>query len=52
MNINAVNSGKEIIPLYSKAYSYEMGVLSSNNEIKKATNFVRNILYTHFLSKK
>ena len=46
MNINAVNSGKEIIPLYSKAYSYEMGALSSNNEIKKATNFVSNILNT------
>ncbi len=46
MNINAVNNGKEIIPLYSKAYSYEMGALSSNNEIKKATNFVSDILET------
>ena len=44
MNINAVNNNKEIIPLYSKAYSYEMGALSSNNEIKKATKFVSEIL--------
>lgn len=36
LNINAINAHKEICPLYSKAYSYEMGALSSNNEIKKA----------------
>lgn len=36
LNINAVSGGKETTPLYSKAYSYEMGALSSNNEIKKA----------------
>jgi len=36
ININAVNLYKETTPLYSKAYSYEMGALSSNNEIKKA----------------
>lgn len=36
LNINAINTHKEITPLYSKAYSYEMGALSSNNEIKKA----------------
>ena len=46
MNINAINSYKEIIPLYSKAYSFEMGALSSNNEIKKATKFVSKILET------
>jgi len=46
MNINAINNGKDIIPLYSKAYSYEMGALSSNNEIKKATKFVSEILQT------
>lgn len=40
LNINAINIHKEITPLYSKAYSYEMGALSSNNEIKKA---VRNV---------
>ena len=41
LNINAINSHKEITPLYSKAYSYEMGALSSNNEIKKAVNQVK-----------
>lgn len=40
LNINAINSDKEITPLYSKAYSYEMGALSSNNEIKKAVKEV------------
>jgi len=36
LKINTINVHKEITPLYSKAYSYEMGALSSNNEIKKA----------------
>jgi hypothetical protein len=40
LNINAINTYKEITPLYSKAYSYEMGALSSNNEIKKAVKSV------------
>lgn len=41
LNINAINTHKEITPLYSKAYSYEMGALSSNNEIKKAVREVK-----------
>jgi len=41
LNINAINNHKEIAPLYSKAYSYEMGALSSNNEIKKAVCHVK-----------
>jgi len=36
LNINTINIHNEITPLYSKAYSYQMGALSSNNEIKKA----------------
>jgi hypothetical protein len=44
LNINAINRFKEITPLYSKAYSYEMGALSSNNEIKKAVRVVDNHL--------
>ena len=40
LNINAVNIHKEMTPLYSKAYSYEMGALSSNNEIIKAVREV------------
>lgn len=40
LNINAINSHKEITPLYSKAYSFEMGALSSNNEIKCAVQAV------------
>jgi len=40
LNINAINSHKEISPLYSKAYSYEMGALSSNMEIKNAVKDV------------
>ena len=35
-NINAIIAHMGITPLYSKAYSYEMGALSSNNEVKKA----------------
>jgi hypothetical protein len=41
LNINAISSYNEITPLYSKAYSYQMGALSSNNEIKKAVRYVR-----------
>ena len=41
ININSINSHKEITPLYSKAYSFEMGALSSNNEIKKAVRQVK-----------
>ncbi len=41
LNINATTLHKEITPLYSKAYSYEMGALSSNNEIKKAVREVK-----------
>jgi hypothetical protein len=41
LNINAINAHKEITPLYSKAYSYEIGALSSNNEIKKAVRDVK-----------
>jgi len=44
LNINVVNSSKEIKPLYSKAYSFEMGAKSENNEIKYATNFITNII--------
>lgn len=41
LNINAITDHKETTPLYSKAYSYEMGALSSNNEIKKAVREVK-----------
>ena len=41
LNINAISHDREITPLYSKAYSYEMGALSSNNEIKKAVRDVK-----------
>lgn len=41
LNINAIGDHKQITPLYSKAYSYEMGALSSNNEIKKAVRDVK-----------
>lgn len=44
LNINAINTHKEITPLYSKAYSYQMGALSSNNEIKKAVREVQKHL--------
>jgi len=42
LNINAISTYKELTPLYSKAYSYKMGALSSNNEIKKAVMEVKN----------
>jgi len=41
LNINAVNVHKEISPLLGRAYSYEMGALSSNNEIKEAVRKVK-----------
>jgi len=41
LNINAINGHKEMTPLYSKAYSYEMGALSSNDEIKKVVLAVK-----------
>ncbi len=44
LNINAINTHKEMTPLYSKAYSYEMGALSSNNEIKKAVRDVKRYI--------
>lgn len=40
LNINAINTHEEISPLSSTAYSYEMGSLSSNNEIKNAVKEV------------
>jgi len=44
LNINAIGSNKEMTPLFSKAYSYEMGALSSNKEIKKAVCQVNEYL--------
>tara|TARA_R110002049_G_scaffold5422_2_gene37573 strand:- start:6345 stop:6914 length:570 start_codon:yes stop_codon:yes gene_type:complete len=41
LNINAINGHKEMTPLYGKAYSYEVGALGSNNEIKKSVAQVR-----------
>jgi len=35
LNVNAVNSDKEITPLVSKAYSFEIGAYSGNQELKK-----------------
>jgi len=43
LNVNVINSSKEIKPLYSKAYSFEMGAKSENNEIKSAASFIKNI---------
>lgn len=40
INVTAINGLKEMAPLYSKAYSYEMGTLSSNREIKDAVGTV------------
>lgn len=42
LNINAINAHREITPLHSKAYSFEMGALSSNNEIKNAVRGVKH----------
>ena len=36
LNINAVKADKEMSPLMGRAYSYKMGALSSNEEIKEA----------------
>jgi hypothetical protein len=41
LNINAINTHKEMTPLYSKAYSFQMGALSSNNEIKNGVREVK-----------
>ena len=41
LNVNVVNSNNEIKPLYSKAYSFEMGAKSETNEIKFAANFIK-----------
>lgn len=41
LNVNVVNSYNEIKPLYSKAYSFEMGAQSETNEIKFASNFIK-----------
>lgn len=41
LNINAVNEDGEISPLLGRAYSFETGALSINNEVKKA---VRNVM--------
>ena len=44
LNINAIGTDKTMTPLFSKAYSYEMGALSSNNEIKKAVRQVKHYI--------
>lgn len=44
LNIVSINQHQEITPLVAKVYSYEMGTLSSNNEIKKSINLVREHL--------
>lgn len=41
INVNAVNRYEEITPLFSKAYSFEMGDRSWNNEVKKAVEQIR-----------
>lgn len=46
LNINVVDSKNDIMPLFSRAYSYQMGAKSQNNEIKKATEFVSGIVKT------
>lgn len=40
INVTAIDGLKEMAPLYSKAYSYETGALSSNKEIKGAVGAV------------
>lgn len=42
ININAVSHHTEITPMYSKAYSFEMGTYSRNKEIKEAVQTVTN----------
>ena len=44
LNVNVVNLDNEIKPLYSKAYSFEMGAKSENKEIQYAANFIKDIL--------
>lgn len=41
INLNAIDGEGDITPLFSKAYSFEMGDYSLNNEIKKAVGSVR-----------
>lgn len=40
INLNSVDREGDITPLFSKAYSFEMGAYSWNNEIKKAVGAV------------
>jgi len=40
INVNAVDAEGDIKPLFSKAYSFEMGDYSWNNEIKKAVGLI------------
>lgn len=40
INVTGIDGLKQMAPLYSKAYSYEMGALSSNKEIKNAVDTV------------
>lgn len=42
LNVIGVSGHKTITPVYSKPYSYEMGTLSSNNEIKDITDNVND----------
>lgn len=42
VNLNAVDNEGDITPLFSKAYSFEMGDYSLNNEIKKAVGSLRD----------
>ena len=44
LNITAISNQKEMTPFYSKAYSYQIGALSSNNEIKKAVREVNRYI--------
>src|SRR5690554_4349347 len=40
INVNAIDAEGDIKPLFSKAYSFEMGAYSWNNEIKKAVGLI------------
>lgn len=40
ININAIDAEGDIKPLFSKAYSFEMGAYSWNNEIKRAVGLI------------
>lgn len=40
INLNAIDREGDIAPLFSKAYSFEMGAYSWNNEIKKAVDSI------------